>query len=101
MIMEKKALIFYVAVTLVGLGIMAGLVLYLRSRNAPNVIPVAIQSTTSTAAVQNLTGNQTNSKVRYAVPLDKIPKAESYKPGDPINEQLPTLTISPDGQLDQ
>lgn len=101
--MEKKTLIFYIAIVIVGLGTMVGLVLFLRSRNAPVDTAAVLQNRPSVTApqAQNLPGQQVSGKVRYATPLDKTPIAEPYKPGDPVTAQQPSIILSPDGQLEQ
>ncbi|MDQ7815134.1 MAG: hypothetical protein RDU25_05015 [Patescibacteria group bacterium] len=100
--MDKKTLIFYVAIVVIGLGTMVGLVLFLRSRNAPVESTVLLENRTAPAPqTQNLPGQRTTGKVRYATPLDKTPKAEPYKQGEPVTAQQPTIIISDDGLLSE
>lgn len=44
MIMDKKSLLIYIAIVVLGVGLMVGVVLFLRMRNAPSVEPALVQS---------------------------------------------------------
>jgi len=76
--MERKTIFVYAGIVIVGLGLMVGMVLYLRSRNAPAELPL---SKPSAGTVRGTSSNQPG--VRPFTPLDKAPYMPPYKTGDP------------------
>jgi hypothetical protein len=76
--MERKTLFMYGAILVLGLGVMIGVVLFLRARNAPSSEPALGGIGSSAQAGPDLRG------VRPFVPLDKAPHVGAYQPGQPV-----------------
>jgi len=84
--MEKKQILIFAGIGVVGLGLVVGTVLFLRSRNAP------IQDSDQLAAppkAQKATGGKAGALpareagVRPFTPIESLPVKESWKQGDP------------------
>ena len=91
--MERKTVITYVAIVVLGIGLMVGVVLFLRARNAP-------LSQTIFPAVSGGSGNAVTAppvkagSVRPFVPYSQYPVSPPYKAGDPVPEQAPVSSSS-------
>ncbi len=87
--MEKKQIIIYSGILVLGLGAMVGTVLYLRSRNAPAPDSGVLvnQPTAKPAGSANVTPNITNTADKTGVrPYKKIesyPVQRGWQQGDP------------------
>ncbi|MFZ2803969.1 MAG: hypothetical protein WA001_01980 [Patescibacteria group bacterium] len=78
--MEKKSLLIYGGIVVVGIGLMVGLVLFLRARNAPPTLPTAITNTNGTVPTSAVPKKGT---VHPYVPIDQAPVAPVWQTGDP------------------
>ena len=92
--MEKKTLALYIGIVLLGLGIMVGIVLFLRARSLPVDDTLRVQTSQPTrtqgGAAAPIKG------VAPFKPYDQFPKEPPYKPGDPGPTQDPLPFIPPE-----
>ena len=87
--MARKNIILMIVTVLVGLGIMAGVVLFLRFRNAATGQEVQLQQPAKSAAAgKQPAGNNQAFPVTH---LKDLPKVGAWKEGDP-EPSYPTST---------
>lgn len=89
--MERKTIILYALIVILGLGLMVGVVLVLRARNAPSEVPLGGTGTPATGA-----GTDLKNPVRPFTPIDQIPVEPPWKEGDPIATGT-SVIVTPDG----
>lgn len=98
MYMEKRSLIIYGAVVLLGLGVLVGMIVWLRSRDAGAGDEVLqVQTTRPTPTPSNVSGTP---KIRPYTKIENQPTADVYTTGTPIHEDsadeiLPPQQVTP------
>lgn len=85
--MEKKSLIIYSAIVLLGLGAMLAVVLILRSRNAPLAETEALAKPAASPAGSVLPAPKQPAEVRKYQSLDEVPQAKTSGSNAKILEQ--------------
>jgi len=78
--MEKKNILIYSGIVILGLGLMVGFILFLRNRNAPppDNLTLVEPAAQPTASKQSLPPPPVqNVGVRKFQPLDQVPQAKS------------------------
>ena len=93
--MDKRGIAIYTGIVVLGLAAMVGVVLFLRSQNAPASQNVELQTT---AATSSAAGPQT--KFQYpGTPLSKTKSAEPYKANAPSFVPSETTLRGPDNSV--
>jgi len=97
---NMRRYLFYVGIGILGLGVIVGVVLYLRSVNAPTGSGQSVLNTSSAPSSGTPKGSSSDQTgatagrtklLRPIVPIEQQPKSPPYKSGDPF----PASTVEP------
>lgn len=86
--MEKKQILIYSGILVVGIGAMIATVLFLRSRSAPIADSGLIVATPTTRPITSTgsagkTSTTTSAKIRPYTKIEDAPHLQAWKTGDP------------------
>lgn len=86
--MQRKTLLFYGGIVLIGVALTVGMVVWLRARNQPTDI-VQLQVGVPSNVQKTVTQPSGKPAIRPFTPIDKQPRAKAYIPGSSVIDVTP------------